>query len=432
VKVQYDGVSAESEPLILFDSVKLEDYERSLTRAEVRAYNDLVLKRYFERPGLPGPPGRLGVFCDIFNLLVFLVTEYDYSPRVGDVIKIDTYKYTAPDVEPPAWLVRQTVVRDGQVSYHHNAWTEYEGNYHNVIWGEGYAMRHGLSVELASPALLYVTAPDGSHAGYNPSTGELVFDFPIAISDPGDEPFRLFIPYPAEGEYLLTAVGTESGSYTLSIQALNSNGIGGQELSFISSITEGESHTYCIMVPETGDITAWVVDVISPEISVEKTAFTTSGAPSSNVTFTITVSNTGDCTLDPVRVVDTLSAWMSYVSSSPAADTHDGTIIWNNVGPLDPGDSKTITLVARIASDASGSVTNAVTVTGTSPTGEEVTDSGTVTVISAEEATGIIIEHLEVYSVPPEAPKGVSQKIESAIDTSNRLLRTRKVLRCNR
>jgi hypothetical protein len=72
---------------------------------------------------------------------------------------------------------------------------------------------------------------------------------------------------------------------------------------------------------------------------------------------------------------------MSYVSSSPAADTHDGTIIWNNVGPLDPGDSKTITLVVRIASDASGSVTNAVTVTGTNlTTGVNVTDSDTVTV----------------------------------------------------
>ena len=83
-----------------------------------------------------------------------------------------------------------------------------------------------------------------------------------------------------------------------------------------------------------------------PGISVTKVANPPDVAPSSNVTFTITVPNTGDCTLDPVRVVDTLLGWMSYVSSSPAADTHDGTIIWNNVGPLDPGDSKTITLVA--------------------------------------------------------------------------------------
>ena len=116
-------------------------------------------------------------------------------------------------------------------------------------------------------------------------------------------------------------------------------------------------------------------------IRVTKVADPPDVAPSSNVEFTITVSNTGVCTLDPVRVVDTLLGWMSYVSSSPAADTHDGTIIWNNVGPLDPGASKTITLVALIASDASGSVTNAVMVTGTNlTTGVNVTDSDTVTV----------------------------------------------------
>ena len=136
---------------------------------------------------------------------------------------------------------------------------------------------------------------------------------------------------------------------------------------------------------DDGTANGVIVDQGGPGMSlgirVTKVADPPDVAPSSNVEFTITVSNTGDCTLDPVRVVDTLLGWMSYVSSSPAADTHDGTIIWNNVGPLDPGASKTITLVARIASDASGSVTNAVMVTGTNlTTGVNVTDSDTVTV----------------------------------------------------
>ncbi|NQE06559.1 hypothetical protein C5S32_11880 [ANME-1 cluster archaeon GoMg1] len=154
-------------------------------------------------------------------------------------------------------------------------------------------------------------------------------------------------------------------------------------------IDEGASGTLTDSVTATGtpphgdDVSATDtadVTVLAPGISVTKVADPPDVAPSSNVEFTITVSNTGDCILDPVRVVDTLLGWVSYVSSSPAADTHDGTIIWNNVGPLDPGDSKTITLTALIASDASGSVTNAVTVTGTSSTGEEVTGSDTVTV----------------------------------------------------
>ena len=87
------------------------------------------------------------------------------------------------------------------------------------------------------------------------------------------------------------------------------------------------------------DMQTWIWNVTGavspaqPGISVTKAANPPDVAPSSNVEFTITVSNTGDCTLDPVRGVDTLSGWMSYVSSSPVADTHDGTIIWNNVGP---------------------------------------------------------------------------------------------------
>ena len=44
-----------------------------------------------------------------------------------------------------------------------------------------------------------------------------------------------------------------------------------------------------------------------------------------------------------------------------------------------------------------------------------------VTVISAEVATGIIIDQLEVSIVPAEAPEGVSQKIESAIDKLEQL-----------
>ena len=177
---------------------------------------------------------------------------------------------------------------------------------------------------------------------------------------------------------------------------LEQRGEGAGRTSF-SGLTVGHNDTHIIKVIDwdnldTTEIVLEIdkdsdgtmdVTVVLPEligINVNKVANPPDVAPSSNVEFTITVSNIGDCIHDPVRVVDTLSWWMSYVSSSPTADTHDGTIIWNNVGPLDPGSSKTITLVARIASDASGTLTNAVTVTGTSPTGEEVTDSDTVTV----------------------------------------------------
>ena len=110
-----------------------------------------------------------------------------------------------------------------------------------------------------------------------------------------------------------------------------------------------------------------------PEISVNKVAKPIAGPPSINVTFTITVTNTGDCTLNPVKVVDTLPVGMSYVSSSPAGSRAGNTITWY-VGPLASGNSTTISLVAHIDEGAAGMLTNSVTVTGTSPERIDVHD----------------------------------------------------------
>jgi uncharacterized repeat protein (TIGR01451 family) len=125
-----------------------------------------------------------------------------------------------------------------------------------------------------------------------------------------------------------------------------------------------------------------------PDIDVEKTASPDSGAASTNVTFTITVENTGDLTLDPVKVVDTIPAGMSYVSAgtSPAPDSStpnpDGTwtVTWNDVGSVDPGDTTTIYLVAHIDGDELGILTNSVTATGTPTYGDDVEDTDTADV----------------------------------------------------
>jgi uncharacterized repeat protein (TIGR01451 family) len=115
---------------------------------------------------------------------------------------------------------------------------------------------------------------------------------------------------------------------------------------------------------------------------------------STNVTFTITVTNTGDSTLNPVKVVDTLPAGMSYISSSPAADSHDVTIVWNDItngAGLVKGASTTIKLVAHIDEGAAGMLENEVCITGTPPAGADVHDCDTVE-----------IEVLAKTIVPPE------------------------------
>jgi uncharacterized repeat protein (TIGR01451 family) len=142
-----------------------------------------------------------------------------------------------------------------------------------------------------------------------------------------------------------------------------------------------------VNVGETATLDFGNVELV-PDIDVEKTASPTSGAASTNVTFTITVENTGDLTLDPVKVVDTIPAGMSYVSAgtSPAPDSSTEnpngtwTVTWNNIGSLDPGDTTTIYLVAHIDGDELGTLTNSVTATGTPPYGDNVEDTDTADV----------------------------------------------------
>jgi uncharacterized repeat protein (TIGR01451 family) len=144
--------------------------------------------------------------------------------------------------------------------------------------------------------------------------------------------------------------------------------------------------------PPTGDPVSDTdtADVIrlAPGIDVTKTANPAQGAPSTDVTFTITITNTGEVALDPVQVVDTLPSGMSYVAAgtSPAPSSIVGNVItWDNVGPLaksgDPNDSTTITLIAHIDSGDPATLINNVTATGTPPTGDPVSDTGTADVI---------------------------------------------------
>jgi len=142
-----------------------------------------------------------------------------------------------------------------------------------------------------------------------------------------------------------------------------------------------------------GHCETWILDFgnfeFKPDIKVRKTASPDSGAESTNVTFTITVENNGDLRLDPVKVVDTIPAGMSYVSTgtSPLPDSStenpDGTwtVTWNNITSLDPGDiAPPIYLIAHIDGDAVGTLTNSVTATGTPPYGDDVEDTDTADV----------------------------------------------------
>jgi uncharacterized repeat protein (TIGR01451 family) len=119
----------------------------------------------------------------------------------------------------------------------------------------------------------------------------------------------------------------------------------------------------------------------TPGITVTKTATPTMVSSWMNVLYKIKVKNAGNCTLNPVKVVDTLPAGMSFVISSIDMNLSDGQITWSNIGPLAAGESKVITLVAHIEEEAVGVLNNSVNVTGTLPAGDDVHSCGTAQVI---------------------------------------------------
>jgi uncharacterized repeat protein (TIGR01451 family) len=108
----------------------------------------------------------------------------------------------------------------------------------------------------------------------------------------------------------------------------------------------------------------YAITALSPAIAVHTTATPTEGAPGTDVTYEIDVTNTGNCILNPVSVVETQPASMSFVSSTPVANVSAGLITWTNIGPLAAGESKTLTLVAHIDPGASGKLNSTVSAEG--------------------------------------------------------------------
>lgn len=102
--------------------------------------------------------------------------------------------------------------------------------------------------------------------------------------------------------------------------------------------------------------------------------------------FTITVSNSGETPLDTVQMVDKLPPGMSYVSDDRSGKVQGHEILWSNLGRLDIGESTPVHLATRIGPRERGRLENQVTVTGTPPTGYNVTDKDTEDVFVAASA----------------------------------------------
>ena len=131
-----------------------------------------------------------------------------------------------------------------------------------------------------------------------------------------------------------------------------------------------------------------------PALSIVKTANLSTGAPSTNINFTIQVANTGNVTLNPVKVVDTLPFGLNYVSSGNGSAAGN-VITWTNIGPMAPGQTKQLWMVSHINGSAYGALNNTVQVTGTPPTGNNVTNQS-YKVVTAQSASITITKTSDV------------------------------------
>jgi uncharacterized repeat protein (TIGR01451 family) len=107
------------------------------------------------------------------------------------------------------------------------------------------------------------------------------------------------------------------------------------------------------------------------DIGVTKGVSLTTASPGDQLTYTIVVNNTGPSTALGVTVTDVLPTGLTFVSGTGpggAALSATGQTVTVNVGTLAPAASQTFTIIAQIANDFTGTLSNPVTVATT--TGE--------------------------------------------------------------
>src|SRR2546430_117713 len=101
---------------------------------------------------------------------------------------------------------------------------------------------------------------------------------------------------------------------------------------------------------------------MSVDLQVTKTDSTASVVPGTSDTYTITVTNNGPDTVSSVPLTDTIPAALLGASFAPSTGAYDVTSgEWSGLS-LASGQSVTMTLTGTIDPNATGTLTNAVTV----------------------------------------------------------------------
>jgi hypothetical protein len=185
------------------------------------------------------------------------------------------------------------------------------------------------STQALSPVELLVTDPQGRRLG-NAGTGDDIFeiplgsylrDFPLA-SDDGSGPSlgdptglkTAYVPSPEDGSYTVVATGTGSGSYTLDVQAVASDGT--VQTASVSGVTApGSTATYEVTYRSApGSPPSVTRQPTGPIASLSTTAvsFGSQLVGTSSAAQTVTLTNTGD----PELVITGISVSGEFVPNS--------------------------------------------------------------------------------------------------------------------
>ena len=209
IRVEVDSFVYLSDSVTLYSSHLLGTLQIQITDDEARWYPLGLLQHYLLQPGVPARKWLLGL--KMIDLLAKIKTDLkDYSPKGGDMLHFEAFEYTAYGVET-VYAVHLTIDRGGVQIYDRTQWTDKYELVEPIILVK--VARNAIACNLASPANLWVTDPIGLHAGINPETGELVFEFSAAFSVTDEVHQIIVIPEPLDGEYKFNIIGTQEGSY---------------------------------------------------------------------------------------------------------------------------------------------------------------------------------------------------------------------------
>ncbi|MDX9953332.1 MAG: DUF11 domain-containing protein, partial [Anaerolineae bacterium] len=148
-----------------------------------------------------------------------------------------------------------------------------------------------------------------------------------------------------------------------------------------------------------------------PGLEMVKTVLPGTSTPNTPFTYVITITNTGQVALDPVTLTDTLPTLdFHYVAGSaiPSEPTvNPPVLVWPNLGPLDPGESITVTFaVTATPGITTGTYWNVAVVEGEHP-GGVITDTDEVP-ISIQDPAIALSKHLVDFDTDIWAPNYVT------------------------